>query len=129
MSEEKDIIIRKCNSMSTIFSENYLDFYEFEKNRIDAYGNIISKGDGKKQKISFADRLSLNDNKLVEIIPVESYKKFNILHIEDGIVCYVNENEDKDKEDENIEEEEEEEEDDIINEKDDGNSGKSCFIF
>jgi hypothetical protein len=126
MSEDKDIV-RKCNSISTLYSENNLDFYEDEKNRIDVFGNIISKGNGKKHKISFTDKLSLNNNKLVEIIPVESYKKFNILHIEDGVVCYVNENEEN--EDVNIEEEEDKEEDDIIIEKDDGKSGKSCSIF
>lgn len=111
----------KLSTSSTICSEYGLDLYENEKNRMDAFGNLISKGKEKKQKISFADSLSLNNNKLVEIIPVESYKKFNILHVEDGIVGYVNENE------ENIEEEESE--DDIIIEKDNGKSGKSCSIF
>ena len=126
MSEEKDIMkLLKLSTSSTICSEYGLDLYENEKNRMDAFGNLISKGKEKKQKISFADSLSLNNNKLVEIIPVESYKKFNILHIEDGIVGYVNENE------ENYEEniEEEESEDDIIIEKDNGKSGKSCSIF
>ena len=122
MSEEKDIMkFLKLSTSSTICSEYGLDLYENEKNRMDAFGNLISKGKEKKQKISFADSLPLNNNKLVEIIPVESYKKFNILHVEDGIVGYVNENE------ENIEEEESE--DDIIIEKDNGKSGKSCSIF
>ena len=103
MSEEKDIMkLLKLSTSSTICSEYGLDLNE--KNRIDAFGNLISKGKEKKQKISFADSLPLNNNKLVEIIPVESYKKFNILHIEDGIVGYVNENEENYEE--NIEEEE-----------------------
>lgn len=122
---EKDIRNLKSSTASTIHSEKDISFLEDEKVRKDAFGNLISKGKEKKQKISFADSLPLNNNKLVEIIPVESYKKFNILHIEDGIVGYVNENE------ENYEEniEEEESEDDIIIEKDNGKSGKSCIIF
>ena len=48
--------------------------------RKDAYGNIIIKGRNKKQRISFQDDLlykNKNDKKFIEIIDIQSYKKFN----------------------------------------------------
>ena len=123
MSEEKDIMkFLKLSTSSTICSEYGLDLYENEKNRMDAFGNLISKGKNKKQKISFSDNLALND-KLVNIIPVESYKKYNYFIIIDGVIYNIKEEEIKEiKEIKEIE-------DEISIDKYDGSLGKSCSIF
>lgn len=44
--------------------------------RLDFYGNEIKKGKGKKQKISFIDKISNFD--FTEVVEIESFKKFNI---------------------------------------------------
>ena len=116
---EKDIRNLKSSIASTIHSEKDISFLEDEKIRKDAFGNLISKGKNKKQKISFSDNLALND-KLVNIIPVESYKKYNYFIIIDGVIYNIKEEEIK---------EIKEIEDEISIDKYDGSLGKSCSIF
>lgn len=119
---EKDIRNLKSSTASTIHSEKDISFLEDEKVRKDAFGNLISKGKNKKQKISFSDNLALND-KLVNIIPVESYKKYNYFIIIDGVIYNIKEEEIKEiKEIKEIE-------DEISIDKYDGSLGKSCSIF
>ena len=47
------------------------------KERKDTYGNIINKDNKKNFHIRFLDNLP--SNKLIEIIPIESFKEFNIV--------------------------------------------------
>jgi hypothetical protein len=58
---------------------------EDQQNRIDAFGNLITKGKGKKQKVSFKDFLT--KQKLVEIMNVEK-----ITYIDDEPLPKENEN-------------------------------------
>lgn len=44
--------------------------------RKDFYGNLISKGPNKKQKLSWADKVE--DISVPTVITVESYKKYNV---------------------------------------------------
>ena len=49
-----------------------------EKNaRLDTYGNKIFKGNKKNIHIRFLD--NIDSNKLIDIIPIQSFKKFNII--------------------------------------------------
>jgi hypothetical protein len=45
--------------------------------RIDAFGNPIKKG-FKNYKVSFIDMISINKKSIVNIVDVESYKKYNV---------------------------------------------------
>lgn len=48
-----------------------------EKNRLDYYGNKIGKENKKNVHITFLD--TIPSNKLIEIIPIQSFKEFNII--------------------------------------------------
>jgi hypothetical protein len=45
--------------------------------RLDSYGNKITKGNKKKVHIRFSDNIP--ENKLIHVIPIESFKKYNII--------------------------------------------------
>ena len=47
------------------------------KVRLDTYGNEINKKNKKKVHITFLD--TIPTKKLIEIIPIQSYKKYNII--------------------------------------------------
>lgn len=64
---------------SSIDMDNISSKYESSESkgiRKDKYGNIISKKNNSRYKISFADQVEKNTN-LVEIYNVESYKLYN----------------------------------------------------
>ena len=64
--------------------ENIIKNLNIEKNnnkeRKDYYGNTINKNNKKKVHISFKDNIKIKDNKLVEMVPIQSFKSFNIIH-------------------------------------------------
>ena len=126
MSDLSILKIYKSNTASTTSSENNLSFLEEEKVK-DSLESEFKK-QKKKPKVSFIDMISNNDKKLVEIIPIESFKKYNFIRIIDGVIYsnedYIEEDEENEKDEEDDEDEEKEE-----IEKYEGASGKSCLIF
>jgi hypothetical protein len=121
-------IIGNLNENQDIFKDDF----EIDKSKSfeEFHGSVqISK---KKNKVSFKD-----DNNLVTIIEVESYKQYNVLIDDDYLVDIEDE---KDGEDDNSDTNEkgkkqrkkkksETESEEIYYDKDDGNSGKSCVIY
>ena len=47
--------------------------------RLDKFGNKISKENKKNVHITFLDKIPYGNNKLIEIIPIESFKKLNMI--------------------------------------------------
>ena len=47
--------------------------------RLDTNGNVINKENKKNFHITFLDDIPTNKNKLIEIIPIQSFKKLNII--------------------------------------------------
>ena len=47
--------------------------------RLDKFGNKISKENKKNVHITFLDNIPYGNNKLIEIIPIESFKKLNMI--------------------------------------------------
>jgi GGDEF domain-containing protein len=64
------------------FQNNYQKKIEEEetgRERRDAFGNIITKKNKKKIKVSFADQINEN-NPLITVIDIENFKKFNYIY-------------------------------------------------
>ena len=104
------------------------DDLEYDKSKSFEEFNGSVQTPKKKNKVSFKD-----DNNLVTIIEVESYKQYNVLIDND-----IEELDEEDEDNNNTNEEEkkqkkkkksDKESEDIYYDKDDGNSGKSCVIY
>ena len=104
------------------------DDLEYDKSKSFEEFNGSLQTQKKKNKVSFKD-----DNNLVTIIEVESYKQYNVLIDND-----IEELDEEDEDNINTNEEEkkqkkkkksDKESEDIYYDKDDGNSGKSCVIY
>ena len=78
------IKIPKCKRKSNAEPNSKLDFNNLEKinqtpvkERKDSFGNIITKDNKKNFHISFQDYSP--KKKLIDIVPIQSFKKFNII--------------------------------------------------
>lgn len=61
-----------------------------QKIRKDYFGTVINKKNKKNVKLVFIDEIS--DQPLIEDVPIESIKEFNIIPFPGGKDCYVKEN-------------------------------------
>ena len=64
------------------FQSNYekkIEEEETGRERRDAFGNIITKKNKKKIKVSFTDQINEN-NPLITVIDIESFKKYNYIY-------------------------------------------------
>ena len=71
------INIERKKNRKSIPDQIYLNTNESDPGvRKDIFGNVIKKGPGKRQKISFIDKISNTD--FIDVVYVESYKAYNI---------------------------------------------------
>ena len=71
-------IYPKSNSKkNNKIEKNIIESLPKKSARLDSYGNIIVKGNKKKVHIRFSDNIPKNN--LIDIIPIESFKKYNII--------------------------------------------------
>ena len=121
-------IIGNLNENQDIFKDDF----EIDKSKSfeEFHGSVQTSK--KKNKVSFKD-----DNNLVTIIEVESYKQYNVLIDDDYLVDIEDEKDDEDDNSDTNEKGQKQrkkkksdtESEDIYYDKDDGNSGKSCVIY
>ena len=77
MSQANDVLKFNINNIEKILKSNEKKNTPFE--RKDSYGNKIYKENKKNFHIRFVDKLPTNRKKLTEIIPIESFKEYNMM--------------------------------------------------
>jgi len=77
MSQANDVLKFNINNIDKIFKSIEKKNAPFE--RKDSYGNKINKENKKNVHIRFADKLPTNRKKLIEVIPIESFKEYNLM--------------------------------------------------
>jgi hypothetical protein len=71
------INIERKKNRKSMQDQIYLNTNESDPGvRRDIFGNVIKKGPGKRQKISFIDKISNTD--FMDVVYVESYKAYNL---------------------------------------------------
>jgi hypothetical protein len=79
LSQLASIYVERKKNKNSQLKEDPLNLNSDESDpsvRRDIFGNVIKKGPGKKQRISFVDKIS-NTN-FLDVVYVESYKAYNL---------------------------------------------------
>ena len=77
MSQANDVLKFNLNNIDKILKS--IEKKNAPLERKDSYGNKINKENKKNVHIRFVDKLPTNRKKLIEIIPIESFKEYNLM--------------------------------------------------